>query len=349
MVIKWNDNNTISVDVPKKLKKITGTRFASILGKNAWNTPFKTWCEITKTYEEPFEDSKYTIAGKTIEPIQHEYMRKMYGMSNLVSPEDVYGEDFFNKTYGDFYPDEKIFGGMWDALLTNEENQVEAVLEFKTTSRPEDWEKDVPEYYSLQGALYAYLLNTQRVIMVCSFLKEEDYKHPEKFKPTVLNTIVREFDIYEKFPEFDNYIKEAKEFWNNNVKKGVSPEFTDRDKEIIKSLRTTTLSDTNEIEELLKEAEELKSQIEKNAEKMATIEKKYKEIADLIKNKLVSQLDSDTDTISVEGSSYKWEVKKSFRNEINKELLKTDGLLEKYLETKETYTLRVKEKEGNEI
>ena len=52
------------------LKKITGTRFAAIMGLNKWTTPFNAWCAITRTYEEPFEDTIYTVAGKTIEPKQ---------------------------------------------------------------------------------------------------------------------------------------------------------------------------------------------------------------------------------------------------------------------------------------
>ena len=64
---KFN-GDTLCVDVPKKPKKMTGTRFASVLGLDKWNTDFKTWCAITRTYEDPFTDNIYTIAGKTIEP-----------------------------------------------------------------------------------------------------------------------------------------------------------------------------------------------------------------------------------------------------------------------------------------
>ena len=84
----WNDT-TIIVDPPKKPKKITGTRFATVMGLNPWSTPFEIWCAVTKTYEKPFEDTIYTIAGKTIEPKQAEYMKKAYAMNNLVTPERI--------------------------------------------------------------------------------------------------------------------------------------------------------------------------------------------------------------------------------------------------------------------
>ena len=89
--MKWNDDKTITITPPKRPKKITGTRFAAIMGLNKWTTPFNAWCAITRTYEEPFEDTIYTVAGKTIEPKQAEFMKKSYFMTNLITPTDVYG------------------------------------------------------------------------------------------------------------------------------------------------------------------------------------------------------------------------------------------------------------------
>ena len=53
--MKWNDDKTITITPPAKPKKITGTRFAAIMGLNKWTSPFNAWCAITRTYEEPFE------------------------------------------------------------------------------------------------------------------------------------------------------------------------------------------------------------------------------------------------------------------------------------------------------
>lgn len=74
--IKWLESNQLQVAPPKKTKKVTGTRFATILGLNPWSTSFEMWCAITKTFELPFEDTVYTLAGKAIEPKQAEYMQK---------------------------------------------------------------------------------------------------------------------------------------------------------------------------------------------------------------------------------------------------------------------------------
>ena len=91
--IKWLEGNRIQIAPLKRTKKITGTRFATILGLNPWSTAFEMWCAITKTYEKPFEDTIYTVAGKTIEPKQARYMEQSYGM-DIVRPSDVWDEDY---------------------------------------------------------------------------------------------------------------------------------------------------------------------------------------------------------------------------------------------------------------
>ena len=102
--MEWLETNQIKVDPPKRPKKCTGTRFASILDLDRWNTPFKTWCAITRTYEEPFVENKYTIAGKTIEPKIIDYLNKVCFFGDLKSPTDIYGKDYFKKTWGDKSP-----------------------------------------------------------------------------------------------------------------------------------------------------------------------------------------------------------------------------------------------------
>ena len=39
-------------------------------------------------------------------------MKKSYFMTNLITPTDVYGADYFQKTWGDFFKDSPIFGGI---------------------------------------------------------------------------------------------------------------------------------------------------------------------------------------------------------------------------------------------
>lgn len=341
--IKWLEGNRIQIAPPKKTKKITGTRFATILGLNPWSTAFEMWCAITKTYEKPFEDTIYTIAGKTIEPKQAAYMKKSYAM-DLLSPTDMWGADYFNKTWGDFFPDSPHLGGMWDYLLKNDEDQhIEAVLEMKATKRAEDWENDVPEYYALQAALYAYLLGVDDVIMVASFLEEKDYEDPSKFKPSAANTITVEFKVSERYPDFAEKVAQVEQWWVDYVETGISPEYDEKkDAEILAALRTNTLSPETDIEALIKEAEGIKKELDEVAATTAGKEKRLKTINDIIKEHAMSQFRDGDKKVEVKGSTYTWTVSRSETTGVDKDALKADGLLDKYTKKSTQYRMTVK-------
>ena len=340
--MNWIDSH-LEVTPPKKPKKITATRFATILGLNPWSTEFEMWCEITKTYAKPFEDTIYTIAGKTIEPKQIDYMRKAYGMYNLKTPTDIYGPDYFKKTWGDFFGDTPVVGGMWDSLLVDENGKPEAVLEFKTTKRSEDWLKDVPEYYALQAALYAYLLGIDDVIMVASFLDPKDYEAPEEFVPSAANTITVEFKVSERYPDFHHKVAQAMGWWNTHVVTGISPDYDEKkDAEILKALRTNSLSPDANIDELITEAEALKANLEAAYASVADDEKRLKVVTDQIKKTLVGAFRPHDIAVEHKGSQYIWSVSKSESTEIDKAALEADGLLDKYSRKKETFRINTK-------
>lgn len=340
--MKWLDSNQIQITPPKRTKKVTGTRFATILGLNPWSTPFEMWCAITKTYEKPFEDTIYTVAGKTIEPKQAEYMKKSYGM-DLITPADRYGEDYFDKTWGDFFPENPILGGMWDYLGVDENGTVDTVLEMKTTKRIEDWLNDAPEYYALQAALYAYLFGVDNVIMVASFLEEKDYADPSKYVPNIKNTITVEFKVSERYPYFERMVAEVKSWWGEYVNGGISPVYDEKkDAEILAALRTHNLTPDTDIDALIKEAEGLKTEVDKAATAIADKEKRLKEINDIIKEHAMKQFRDGDKKVEIKGSTYTWTVSRSETATIDKKALEADGLLEKYQKRSEQYRMTVK-------
>ena len=340
--MNWIDSH-LEVTPPKKPKKITATRFATILGLNPWSTAFEMWCEITKTYAKPFEDTIYTIAGKTIEPKQIDYMRKAYGMYNLKTPTDIYGPDYFKKTWGDFFGDTPVVGGMWDSLLVDENGKPEAVLEFKTTKRAEDWANDVPEYYALQAALYAYLLGVDDVIMVASFLEPKDYEHPENFVPSASNTITVEFKVSERYPDFHRKVAQATAWWNAHVVTGISPDYDEKkDAEILKALRTNSLAPDANIDALIAEADGLKTKLEAVYASVADDEKRLKAVTEQIKKALVGAFRPNDIAVEHKGGQYVWSVSKTESTEIDKAALEADGLLEKYSRKKETFRINTK-------
>ena len=341
--MEWT-GNVIKIDPPKRPKKITATRFATILGLNPWSSPFEVWCEITKTYQKPFEDTIYTIAGKTIEPKQIDYMRKAYVMTNLRTPTDLYGKDYFSKTYGDFFHDTPVLGGMWDSLLVDEHGKPEAVLEFKTTKRSEDWKEDVPEYYALQAALYAYLLGVDDVIMVASFLDPADYEKPDQYVPNAKNTITIEFKVSERYPKFADMVAQAQEWWKVHVEGGVSPEFDEKkDAEILNVLRTNTLAPDTDIAALIAEGEKLKQEVDEVYATVAEKEKRLKTVTDLIKKHAMAQFRDGDKKVAVKGQRLEWTVSRTDATDVDKDALKSDGLFEKYSKVKTTYRITTSE------
>lgn len=351
---KFVDNHIELTELPKKFKKLTATRFATIFNLNAWTTPFSAWCEMTKTYEDPFEESIYTKAGKIIEPKIAEYLKNRYFM-DIKSPTDVYGPDYFKKTWGDFFPDQDALGGMWDFLGDD------FVVEVKTTKRAEDWlgvdgKVEPPIYYKLQACLYAYLLGFDNVVMTCSFLKESDYPielgngefdttPTEKFEPNVENTVVVEFKVSEEFPTFkESYIEPALEFWSDHVLTGISPVFDEKkDAEILKVLRkNVTEAESEDISKLMTEGDKLRASIEKAEEKIADKKKRLKEIEDTVKKSMINQFRDGDKKVEIGGSKYTWTLTKSERSSLDSTALKKElpDVFGKYQKKTEVYSLK---------
>lgn len=325
-------------------KRITGTRFSSILGLDNWNSEFSRWCEITKTYEEPFIDNKYTLAGKAIEPILVEYLKEEY-LLDIITPEDVYGENHFQKTWGNFYPNVKTFGGMWDGKLY-EDGKFTGILEIKTSSRPQDWSNGAPDNYALQASLYAYLSGVRSVTMAVAFLQPNDYLFPEEYEPDKERIHVETFDIYEKYPDFEDKIKYAMNWWKKHVETGISPIIaTNKDQEILNILMTDNLvieqgEDYSEVER----AYELYEKIEKIKEELNPLEKEYKDIRESLKNKAIAQMrnDDNVNKLEYKHNDLQWTISKGERKVLDKKKLQRDVDIDKYTTTEQTYTIRQK-------
>ena len=350
--IEWN-GTSIKTDVPAKPKKITGTHFPTVLGVNPFSSPFEVWCRCTRTYEIPFEGNKYTNAGQIIEPKVFDFLRKSMGYGNkVVTPEDVYGKDHFKKTWGDFYPEHPFLGGMWDALILDDNRKIDCVVEIKTVqvdgrsgSLEQRWKNgEAPHYQALQAALYAWLLGVDKVLMVAVALEDKkgDYEHPEQVIPSYANENVYtdEFRVSERYPNFDLYIEQATAWWNTYVLKGVSPEFDEKkDAEILKALRTNTLNPDTDITKLIAEAESLYYEVETVEQSLEESKKRLKVVTEQIKKYALEQFRDGDTKVSIPGQRFEFVLSKSETTELDKDALKADGLWEKYNKPKTNYRL----------
>lgn len=348
----WNAS-CVKVDAPKKPKKITGTHFPTVLGVNPFSSPFEVWCRCTRTYEVPFEGNQYTNAGQVIEPKVFDFLRTSMGFGDrVVTPEDVYGKDHFKKTWGDFYPEVPIFGGMWDALIYDENGKPECVVEIKTVkvdgrsgTLEQRWKDgEAPHYQALQAALYAHLLGVNRVLMVAVALKESegDYEHPERVIPSYANENVYtdEFIVSERYPNFPMLIEKATAWWNQYVLTGVSPDYDEvKDAEILKALRTNTVAPTDNIIDLIAETERLYDEIDAAKQALKEREDRLKFLTERIKLFALSKFRNGDTKVTIPGNQYEFTLSKSETAELDKEALKADGLLEKYSKPKTNYRL----------
>lgn len=328
---------------PRSVKKVTGTRFAGVLGLNQWTTPFQMWCEITKVAQPPFEGNIYTEAGQIIEPKVIDWVKREIS-PRTVSPEEFYGRRYEEVKY-DFYPNHQRFGGMWDAKILNTKGKTRYIVEIKTTKRAEDWVDHVPYYYLCQVLLYAYLEGIEDVILTCTVLEPDDYNHPERFNVTDDNTTFWTFNTKTTQIPYDGFlytieelIEIVNEWYDAYVETGVSPAFDEvKDAEYLEILRTTHPEYDHDTDELIQELHHLEHQAEtlKQQSGLAQLEKRIDHLKKGVKNLLMHDIDEQTTIVKYGG----YQLKKSVRKVIDSDALKHDQLYDQYVKESVSYTL----------
>lgn len=267
---KYNDErNRIVIEPPKQRLRISGHRLPTILGVNKWSTPFQAWCEITKLLKAPFEETKYIVAGRVLEPKIIEYVASKF--PNVVSIEDYYGVNFDKYRYNNFVEDSHIFGGVIDAVSTLDDlKTITMICECKTSSKPQDWTNNqVPVDYLLQGALYSYMKGLDRVLFACTFLDDMDYVHPEKVVVNEENTIlvVKKLkdiliEINGEYLNIEEVMDFGKRWWEEYIETGISPEFDEKaDKEYLDIIRASKPCEDNDLIDVCEEAIALAKEI----------------------------------------------------------------------------------------
>ncbi len=239
-IVEIDDDEKVVIFDTWKPKKITGHRIGGIFGYSEFSTPFKVACEIAGLYPGD-KANKYIDAGNVIEPILREYARKKIaeinsglGIEGAVIEEPAPPE----QCQYDHFHNEKLFGGMVDGYVTVNGKRT-AILEIKTSSMKEKWIDDkggytnIPMSYMMQASLYAHLSKLDKLVFVVGFLEEADYRVPSKWIPSEDNTLI----IIKDCLEMNNYLKEAEEWYKEYILTGCTPEWTDKDEELLKYLR----------------------------------------------------------------------------------------------------------------
>lgn len=242
----------------KKFKKITGSRLASIINRNQYTSPAKMWAIMTNIYYEEMDET-LSFVGNAIEPKVKKYVEEKLDISfKQYNPFEVKWDVF----------DDPIFGGIPDGEpIDNNGNFLYdknlPMLEIKTTSidsfvyknengvlklqkddeniplvklkggKLESWynekkEIEVPLEYKLQLSLYLYLRNISKGIFAIAFLEKEDYARPEEFDPKTRKIELVELTL--DHDAFSKIIDIARDWYNQHIISGISPELGDDDK-----------------------------------------------------------------------------------------------------------------------
>lgn len=347
---RYNEDRTrIIIDPPKRTKKITGHRFPSVLELNKYQTPFGAWAEITGLATLPFEDNKFTLAGKAIEPKQIEYAKGKF--PNVKSIEEYYGNNFAEYRYSNFKDLGRIFDGVRDFVSTkNDGVTITMVGECKTSSKPQDWSNNnVPIDYLCQGMLYAYLDKLDRILYVASFLQPMDYNNPELYEVTDENTKLTVKKLNEcflplptgEYGTIELAIEYCEEWWKVHVEGGISPEFDEvKDKEYLDIIRKSKPTNDALLDDVCDEAVKLAREIKdlKISSGLDAKEKELKVLETSIKEVMMgSNLDNCGSYTLVRKEDLKFNEAK-FAQEQTK-------LYNSYCEPKVSYTLKKNLKE----
>lgn len=353
-----NKKNIVLSEPPKQRLRITGHRFASVLGLNQYQSPFGAWAEITKLVKLPFEDSKYTIFGKTVEPKLIDMVRNKF--PNVMSIEEYYGNNIEKYRWNNFIDESNIFGGIIDAVATKEDMKtIIAIIECKSSSKPHLWSNNnVPIEYLLQGCEYSYLKGLDKVMFICCFPQEIDYNHPEKFVPNETNTIMvvkKLKDVRITMPSgeiitFDQAIEYCEQWWEKYIETGISPEFDEKlDKQYLDIIRTSQPINDNSLEDMCDQAIKLEEELNELKEKyrIDELEKQLKLLQDNIKQGMIDSLQDGATKTSCGCYKLSGSVTKKF----NSTQFKKDhpNTYDKYCEETITYRLgKIKNDEGEE-
>lgn len=336
----------------KSFKKMTGTRLGKVLGLDSWGSPFQAWCEITRVAEEPFTGNKYTDAGNALEPKIIEWCKDSVS-PYVYTPEEFYGvADAKQSNRYDFFPDNPVLGGMWDAIILDSplsvfkagNGKALGYVEAKTSSRPQDWTDGPPLKYAIQGLLYGHLDNLPRVFIPVRFMEEHEYANPEACECNDGNTLLYEMDTRDTLINdklIAEHVEDALVWYGKHVVANASPEFDEkRDAKFLDIMRKSEVKHDG-LELLAKEAAILEAKIAvmlANPE-IKDAEKRLKTIKAEMKPQFVEMFTLPEHKNDEIVCAYGWKVKKSAKETIDKEQMAADNVLEKYTIVEDTFTM----------
>lgn len=202
--VRNSDGSYTVIGKVKEFGKISGTYMSGLLGCNPWATPFTTTAKMLRLLVEDISDKPSVHAGTVLEP-------KILDHFGAVHADQMY--DSRTGDHEDWKPDfeDEFFTGHIDGLMPDGR-----LVEVKTTSRPQDWDGKIPEYYHMQASLYARFMDAPSIVFLVGFTNKYTLSDPDSWVPDEKNTMKVECDIMDGF---DQMMDRARAVYSDTVLK----------------------------------------------------------------------------------------------------------------------------------
>ena len=216
------ENNYLLIPENAKAKKITGTKFPVLIGKNSFKQKGDQMLELFGLYKEEV-DPYYLKRGDIAEALVNQTFKENGYKTKTWKKKEINYDNF---------QDVEVFGGMIDIFV---EKPIQRVIEVKSKNLKDYGiiSQNGNEHEELQGMLYAYLRNVD-LIMVWVFFNDETEKCIRMDIPFDVHGFnengERNVTFLTKEIKMDDYTKRNMENWMLEAQQYV--EFCDREKVI---------------------------------------------------------------------------------------------------------------------
>lgn len=311
---------------PKKdfaVRKVTGTSLGALVGRSPWKTPFRAQCDLLGLCDEDLSREPAIIAGKVLEGVIFAACRDQ----GMIPAEELFAprEGDHDQWPSDF--EDPDFAGHLDGVTADGQ----AVVEVKTTVRPEDWNGRIPEHYWLQASLYARCMGLDRIVFLVGMLTDEDRAHPASWNPE--GNIYR-FDV-EVHPEIDALMDQARRVRQAVAQGAVLVTDDPRDRELAEYFQARQMG-ALDIADTAQELAIVDAQIDAVEDQNRDLYARQKMLRERLKTAMQA---SENNVVKANETTYK--LTESERTSIDKGAMLLDGIdPDKYTVKTTVYTLK---------
>lgn len=327
--------------------KLSGTMLGGVLGCSPYTTPFQVACNLLGLCREDISSKPAVKVGSYLESRIIRYARETYPEYGLF----VDADKMYAKREGDHAAwvsdfEDDVFAGHVDGIVMGTD-EVNRILEIKTSGNVAAWEKGVPEHYYWQVALYNHFITKQDyALVVLGVVDEYTYRNVDGWVPNENTVMLFKMDIDRD--KVEEGIKKAKDWYDTYIRNGITPDYDPTnpgDVEMYEHLVGLS-QDVTVLQRELDEYAQLDNELK---EYEAAMELKYAK-RDVMKDKLKDYMTAHKlSSLVSESGDFGCKLEIQHRTSFDEDLMRFDGIdVSKYKKTKEVEYFKVKPEKKKE-